>query len=161
MDSLIVYHGTNALFDKADLTKARASRDFGRGFYTTTISSQAESWARSIAARRLTGEALVNVYEMSFYEGLSVKRFEGLTVEWLDFVRDNRIDGGTVHDFDVVVGPVADDSTLLTVNRYMQGVYTSGEALARLAYSKSNDQVSLHTERALECLKFIRRYRVE
>lgn len=38
------------------------------------------------------------------------------------------------------MGPVANDNTLLTVNRYIQGVYTADEALRRLAYFRANDQ---------------------
>ncbi|MDR3224721.1 MAG: DUF3990 domain-containing protein [Clostridiales Family XIII bacterium] len=41
MSSLILYHGSNQLFDTVDLSKSRDKRDFGRGFYTTTIREQA------------------------------------------------------------------------------------------------------------------------
>ncbi|WP_370514648.1 DUF3990 domain-containing protein [Adlercreutzia sp. ZJ138] len=31
-----------------DLNASKDKRDFGRGFYTTTISAQAESWAHNM-----------------------------------------------------------------------------------------------------------------
>lgn len=161
MRSATVYHGTNCAFDSIDLSRSRDNRDFGRGFYTTTIASQAESWAKSVVARRGGGSAIVHVYEFHPVPGLSVCEFDGLTLEWLDFVKVNRISNSLVHDFDIVSGPVANDNTLLTVNRYMQGVYTTEEALRRLAYFKANDQVSFHTTEAIRCLHLARRYEVE
>ena len=42
---LILYHGSNSNFDVIDLLKSKDKRDFGRGFYTTTLREQAEDWA--------------------------------------------------------------------------------------------------------------------
>lgn len=158
MDKLVLYHGTNCLFDAIDLKASKNNRDFGRGFYTTTIPSQAESWAASMRVRRHGECAYMYEYEFAPCEGLKVLEFPALSIEWLDFIKGNRALGGVQHDCDVVMGPVANDNTLLTVNRYIQGVYTAGEALARLAYFKANDQVSFHTERAVSCLALRRRY---
>ena len=159
---LTVYHGTDCLFEKIDLRKSADRRDFGTGFYTTTISAQAESWARSRKLRSGSSCAYVYVYEAEIPEsGVSVKIFDGLTLEWLNTVRDNRKKGGLQHQFDILMGPVADDNTMLTVSRYVQGIYTAEEAISRLAYARVNDQVTFHTEKALACLHFIRRYTIE
>ena len=159
--SIVVYHGTDCLFDKINLAKSRDKRDFGKGFYTTTISTQAESWATNMMMRRGTDHAYVYEYELSLTESLSILSFDGLTVDWLNFVKDNRTQGGIQHNFDLVMGPVANDNTLLTVMRYIQGVYHADEALRRLRYFKANDQVSLHTEKALANLSLLRRYEVD
>lgn len=158
VDKLILYHGTDCLFDAIDLSVSKNNRDFGRGFYTTTISSQAESWASSMKVRRHGEHAYVCEYEFVPCAGLKTLEFPGLTIEWLEFIKENRSLGGVQHDYDVVMGPVANDSTLLTVNRYIQGAYTAEEALARLAYFKANDQVSFHTDQAISCLMLKRRY---
>ena len=34
---MILYHGTNCSIDKIDLDKCRPYKDFGKGFYLTTI----------------------------------------------------------------------------------------------------------------------------
>lgn len=161
MSKFIVYHGTDTLFDQIELNKSKDKRDFGKGFYTTTIEAQAESWARNMRIRRQSKDAWVNVYELTITDDLEVKEFDGLTVEWLNFVKDNRSLGGAQHQYDIVMGPVADDNTLVTVMRYIEGVYTAEEAIKRLAFFKTNDQVAFHTEKALECLRLIRRYPVE
>lgn len=40
-----LYHGTNVDFDRIDVTKSKAYKDFGQGFYLTDIRTQAEDWA--------------------------------------------------------------------------------------------------------------------
>ena len=44
--SLILYHGSNHDFDAVDLSKSKDKRDFGKGFYTTTLREQAEDWRK-------------------------------------------------------------------------------------------------------------------
>lgn len=161
MNKLVLYHGTDCLFEHIDLNVSKDKRDFGRGFYTTTISAQAESWAHNMRIRRHSENAFVYEYELTLDDELSIRTFDDLTIEWLDFVKENRSHGGLLHDFDIVMGPVANDNTLLTVNRYIQGVYSPEEAIQRLAYFRANDQVSLHTARAIDHLKLKRRYRLE
>lgn len=160
MKKLTVYHGTDCLFQEIDLRKSLGRRDFGIGFYTTTIAAQAESWARSKKIRNGSKAAYVYVYEAEIPDRLSVHKYEGLTEEWLRMVRDNRKHGGVQHDYDIMIGPVANDDTMVTVNRYVQGIYTAEEAIRRLQFSRANDQVTFHTKRAVECLKLVRRYQV-
>ena len=99
------------------------------------------------------------VYEFLFEEvpALKVKRFDRLNEEWLEFIKKNRSKGGLQHDYDVVIGPVADDNTMETVQLYMANILTAEEAVERLRYNKVNNQVSFHTERALQYVKLVRR----
>lgn len=49
-NELMLFHGTNQLFYEVDLEKSKNKRDFGKGFYTTTLELQnTESvlWAES------------------------------------------------------------------------------------------------------------------
>ena len=82
---ITVYHGSNTLFDAIDFTKSRDNRDFGRGFYTTTLYEQARLWAQNISIRH-GGSQFVYEYVFTPDETLKVKWFDGLTVEWLDMV---------------------------------------------------------------------------
>lgn len=56
------------------------------------------------------------------------------------------------HTYDVVVGPVADDNTMETVQLYLSGILKAEEAVERLRYNKVKNQVSFHTPLALEHL---------
>jgi uncharacterized membrane protein len=46
-----LYHGSNCLFESINLSKSKDKRDFGKGFYTTTIKEQAVDWAVSVFDR--------------------------------------------------------------------------------------------------------------
>lgn len=61
------------------------------------------------------------------------------------------------HTYDVVIGPVADDRTMETVQLYIADILTAEEAVKRLKYNQPNNQISFHTERALKHLKFVGR----
>ena len=42
---LKLYHGSNVPINKIDLSKGLVNKDFGQGFYLTSIQSQAEAMA--------------------------------------------------------------------------------------------------------------------
>ena len=86
-----------------------------------------------------------------------VKRFDTLNEEWLKFIKTNRSKGGIQHDYDVVIGPVADDNTMETVQLYIANILTVQEAVERLRYNNVNNQVSFHTLKALQYLTLVRR----
>ncbi len=140
---LLLYHGTAADFEQISLRKSHNRRDFGIGFYTTILEKQAKEWA----------------YRLSLRE--KKKRFNALDKEWLEFIKENRSKGGLQHSYDVVIGPVADDNTMETVQLYLTGILTVNEAVERLKYNKVNNQVSFHTEKALRSLQFVRREKYE
>lgn len=154
---LVVYHGTCAEFEKIDLNKSHNRRDFGKGFYTTILQSQSKEWAYRLSLREKKNDYYV--YEFLFEEVsvLKVKRFDRLDEEWLEFIKANRSKGGLQHDYDVVIGPVADDNTMETVQLYIANILTAPEAVERLRYNNVNNQVSFHTEKALQYLKPVRR----
>lgn len=155
--ALVVYHGTCFEFEKIDLDKSHNRRDFGKGFYTTVLRSQSKEWAYRLSLREKKDKYYV--YEFLFEEesSLNVKRFDTLNEEWLEFIKLNRSQGGVQHDYDVVIGPVADDNTMETVQLYIASILTAQEAVERLRYNQVNNQVSFHTEKALEYLKLVRR----
>ena len=139
-----------------DLSKSKDKRDFGRGFYTTTMCEQAEDWARALFDRYKGDGLYIYEMELELAANLSYKSFEGLSEEWLLMVKNNRTLGGIQHNFDVVRGPVANDRTARTIALYIAGIINSNEAIERLKASRINDQVSLHTPIALSCLKLLR-----
>ena len=149
---LVIYHGSNFAFDTIDLEKSHNRRDFGRGFYCTVLESQAEEWARRLYLRSHKGGRYVYRYLFRQTEDLKIKHFTALDQEWLEFIKENRTKGGIQHSYDVVVGPVADDNTMETVQLYLSGILKSEEAVERLRYNKVNNQVSFHTPLALKHL---------
>ena len=156
-NELLLYHGTVADFEQILLLKSHNRRDFGVGFYTTILEKQAKEWAYRLSLREKKKQYYVCQYIFRESDNLKVKRFDSLNKEWLEFIKDNRSKGGLQHSYDVVIGPVADDNTMETVQLYLTGILTVDEEVERLKYNKVNNQVSFHTERALRSLQFVRR----
>lgn len=152
VSDLLVYHGSNVAFDEIDLSKSHNRRDFGRGFYCTVLKSQAKEWAHRLYIRKYSGGEYIYQYVFRQTDNLKIKRFTALDSEWLEFIKENRIKGGIQHTYDVVIGPVADDNTMETVQLYLSGILKSDEAVERLRYNKVNNQVSFHTPLALKHL---------
>jgi hypothetical protein len=154
---MILYHGSNIKFDVVSLSASKNKRDFGQGFYTTTLWEQAREWAETLDFRNKKDGRWI--YEFDFAENSDtiIKVFNGLSVEWLEFVKENRTKGGIQHDYDIVRGPVANDKTMETIGLYIDGTYTAEEALRRLKYMKPNNQISFHTEKAISYLKLLKR----
>ena len=156
-NELVLYHGSCSYFETIDLDKSHNRRDFGRGFYTTVLKKQSIEWAYRLSRREKKKKYFV--YEYLFEENsiLHVKRFDSLNKEWLEFVKENRSKGGVQHEYDVVIGPVADDDTMETIQLYIANILTAEEAVERLRYNKVNNQVSFHTNKAINHLKLVRR----
>ena len=60
---MILYHGSYTFFDKIDLSKGRKFKDFGRGFYTTKIESQARQLAKNMSARLGSTFGYVSIHD--------------------------------------------------------------------------------------------------
>lgn len=153
----ILFHGTTADFDKVILEKSHNRRDFGTGFYTTILEQQAKEWAYRLSLREKSSKYYVYQFVFRESDTLKIHRFTSLSKEWLEFIKDNRSKGGVQHKYDIVIGPVADDNTMETVQLYIAGILTADEAVERLKYNKVNNQVSFHTEKALQSLKLVGR----
>ena len=154
-DKIMLYHGSNCNFFAVDLSKTKDKRDFGKGFYLTTLQNQAKDWAEILFARFGGEGVFVYAFEFEMKNGLKMRQFDSVSEDWLIFIRNNRVKGGIQHDFDVVRGAVANDKTNRTLALFVAGIYTPKEAMEKLRFTKLNDQFSIHTEKALTCLKLI------
>ena len=154
---MTLYHGSNADIDHIDLTRGLRHKDFGKGFYLTPSRDTAVRMAQK-KARLFGGTPTLITYELdeaALTSSLKVKRFpERACVEWLLFIDTNRERKNTkpIHDYDIVIGPIANDGVVLQLTNYREGVYTP-EEVARLLQDRFLDQqYYLGTERALRFL---------
>lgn len=155
---ITLYHGSNVSIEKIDLTRSHPDKDFGKGYYLTDIRTQAE--AMSIRRVRIAGEGEPTLTVYSFDESqlhspeLRVKVFEEPTEEWALFVLSNREASltGYTHDYDIVIGPIADDGVAFQLDRYTRHMITLATLVEELTYRKLNRQYYFGTERALQTL---------
>ena len=154
---MILYHGTNADIESIDLTKGLRYKDFGKGFYLTPNRETACRMAQK-RARLFGGTATLITYELddsALQSDLKVRVFpEKASVEWLLFVDANRDRKShqPVHDYDIVVGPIADDGVVLQLTNYREGIYSPEEAARLLQDRYLDQQYYFGTERALNYL---------
>lgn len=129
-----LYHGTVSEIIRVDVSKGRGNKDFGKGFYMAVSKSQAIGMMHKKykeAVRRSRNKKMADfsekLYEITldenYVEKLNVKVFEQADEEWLDFILLCREQGGVPHIYDLIVGPTADDDTMLCLKAYWDGLY--------------------------------------
>ena len=153
---MILYHGSNVIVKEPKIIDSDRKLDFGKGFYLTTDYEQARKWALRTYERRKLGNASISVFEIeeNTIKLLKVKKFKTADKFWLSFITKNRIENYVQSDYDIIIGPVANDNTMPTVLLYLEGAYDEDEAIKRLLTQKLKDQVVFKTEKSLEYLKF-------
>ena len=150
--NILLYHGTSDLWTASilravDLRKAQPLTDFGRGFYTTTKLDQAKRWANDVA-RIWGGAAAVLEFDvernaLAQLECLFFIRSDTLAVDFWSFVEFCKTIPGdhgrryAAGYYDIVAGPVPGDWKKQSV-------------------IPNSDQVSFHTEAAIDVLNRLR-----
>ncbi len=151
-----LYHGSNQEIRKPRILSAKRFMDFGAGFYLTSDLEQAQRWAQHTVNSRSTGLQTVSVYEfdMNAMNLLESLKFDTANKEWLHFVASHRTGEMISDPYDIVIGPVANDQVIRTVNLYLDGYITEDMALELLLPQKLKDQYTFKTEEALRYLIF-------
>ena len=178
---ITVYHGANALVQNPEIRPVSRPMDFGTGFYATTLITQAAEWARKKSIKE-GGTPIVSVYNLNMgniESERSIKSFAGTSDDWIDFILKHRkasaynavsvdISGksrrrlvakkGIHHEFDLVMGEVADDDVFDAITLYEVNVITYDELKRRLRTKRENDQLCFCIPASLTYLEFVGQY---
>jgi hypothetical protein len=144
---MVVYHGGYCAIEIPEIIKGRYAKDFGTGFYCTEMKEQAMRWAKRYAT------PIINIYNVELNTGLSVLHFKEMTEEWLDFIVQCRT--GMEHDFDIVIGAMANDQIYNYVSDYISGVLTREQFWVLTKFKHPTHQIAFCTKQALQCLTYI------
>ena len=144
-----LYHGSGDIVEFPEIRKTRYTKDFSWGFYCTQSYEQAHRWAE----RRHT-HGVVNVYIYHENPELRIKKFPKMTDEWLDFIAECR--SGKIHDYDIVEGPMADDTIWNFVNDFLNGNISRSVFWEYAKFKHPTHQISFRSIKALACLEFER-----
>lgn len=153
---MILYHGSNIEIGEILLSKGRHGKDFGRGFYLSADYMQAVRMSENVVRREGSGIPVVTQFEFdeNTLDDFNVKRFDGYTEEWAEFVlanRKNRSDE-QVHQYDIVIGPIADDAVGVQIRQLSRGFITFDKFLESIKYTTPTFQYFFGTERAIRLL---------
>lgn len=136
-----LFHGTTYDLKEIDVTMGKGYKDFGKGFYATSVKSHAESIARRNKRILEARDAKIRQrdpkykaktfhayrYNLEFDDGcidnpgnLKIKVFKEANREWVRFIIMNRDSDNTTHDYDIVIGPTADENTVTLITSYKE-----------------------------------------
>lgn len=143
----IIYHGSYCEVKNPVLKSGKYSKDFGTGFYCTILEDQAIKWAQKYET------PIVNKYEYEENPSLKIKEFTLMTEEWLDFIINCR--SGKKHNYDIVIGAMADDQIYNYITDLMSGAITRSAFWELAKFRHPTHQIAFCTTKALQCIKFI------
>ncbi|MBR0350907.1 MAG: DUF3990 domain-containing protein [Clostridia bacterium] len=143
----IVYHGSYCKVEKPVIKEGKYAKDFGVGFYCTILEEQAIKWAKKYET------PVINEYEYNEDSSLKIKEFTVMTEEWLDFIIKCR--SGEKHDYDIVIGAMADDQVYNYITDLMAGTITRAAFWELAKFRHPTHQIALCTEKALNCIKYV------
>lgn len=144
-----LFHGTTYDLSEIDVAMGKGYKDFGKGFYATSVKSHAESIARrnkrilearEVMIRQRNPKYRTKTFQAYRYnlefddscidnpENLKIKVFKEANREWVRFVLMNRDSDSTMHDYDIVIGPTADENTVTVINSYKEELIATNYA---------------------------------
>lgn len=157
-----LYHGSNVCIKNIDLSLSKKGKDFGSGFYLNANEQQAMEMAIRTTRRLNEGKPTLNTYlfddsVLTEKELLSVKIFEDYSIEWAKFILQNRnnLSNTPIHPYDIVIGPIANDTVGLQMRRFTQGYISIERMIEELRFKKPAIQYFFGTEKAISYLKKI------
>ena len=129
-----LYHGSAYEFKRPEVAKGRGYKDFGKGFYLSVDRQQATGMMHKkydeVFSRWMSGSSkglkktLYRIkLDATVLSEMKIKKFDSADEDWLDFILHCRQFDSAPHDYDVVIGPTADDDTRLLLKAYVDGTY--------------------------------------
>ena len=141
-----IYHGSYMAVPSPEIRRGQFTKDFGDGFYCTELKRQAIKWARRYDTQ------IVSIYDYQPHTALKILCFEEMTNEWLDFIVASR--HGEQHDYDIVIGAMANDQIYNYVADFMNGVLTREQFWVLAKFKYPTHQINFCTPQALQCITF-------
>lgn len=141
-----IYHGSYMAVPSPEIRRGQFTKDFGDGFYCTELKRQAIKWARRYDT------PIVSIYDYQLHTALKILCFEEMTNEWLDFIVASR--HGEQHDYDIVIGAMANDQIYNYVADFMNGVLTREQFWVLAKFKYPTHQINFCTPQALQCITF-------
>lgn len=153
---MILYHGSNTDIQTIDLEKSKVGKEFGCGFYLTPDFVVAQNQAKRRADIE-GGEPIVNCYEVdeAALASFKVATYEGYSTQWAEFVKVNRANRTRLqlHDFDIIIGPIANDDIGMQMRKFNAGRITLEQFMKAIEWKEVTIQYFFGTERSIKLLK--------
>ncbi|MDL2277140.1 DUF3990 domain-containing protein [Parabacteroides sp. OttesenSCG-928-G07] len=143
-----IFHGGYCPITSPEIREGKYAKDFGTGFYCTELKEQAVRWAKRY------NTPVISIYDFEQNDKLNVLHFTEMTEEWLDFIVDCR--NGISHNYDIVIGAMANDQIYNYISDYVSGVITREQFWVLAKFKHPTHQINFCTPATLKCLTFKR-----
>ena len=156
---MIIYHGSDIEVTEPKILSSNRLLDFGEGFYSTSSYEQAVRWAARVSTRKKSNTKIITVYDFNMDKAekdMQIIRFDAPTPEWLRFVTACRSGKESGLNYDIAMGPVANDNVYATIQMFETGLLSEDETIIRLKVEKIYDQILFHTSQALKYCNYIK-----
>lgn len=158
-----LYHGSDILIERIDISKSKPFKDFGKGFYLSAEYDQAMDMAKQrVRQKQGIGTPIVTTFDFDesvmTAKELKVMIWDDYCVDWVKFIlrNRNRKQPYPWHDYDIVYGPIADDGVSFQLRRYEAGYLTIEQLVEELKYEGGiTFQYYFANEKAIAKLKRI------
>ena len=151
MSAMKLFHTGYEVIERPDIRIGRKNADLGQGFYLSDNEEFSRRWARMKRGRT----TYLNSYELET-DGLLIKRF-GKDEEWFEYIFRNRMNQPDIlAEYDVLIGPIANDTIYDTFGILTSGLMKTEDALAVLRLGNTYYQIVIKTEKAADALRFVR-----
>lgn len=149
MKTLRLYHTGFQVIEQPEVDHGRSNADFGRGFYLSDDEEFSRRWARELKG----STTYLNIYDLDT-DDLEIKTFSR-DKEWFGYISANRRGkADELFDWDVIVGPIANDTIYDVLGITTSGLLNEEKALEVLKAGPEYIQVVIKTEKALSHLTF-------
>ena len=170
METKILYHGSKYIIEKPTIKGGKPTNDYGYGFYCTENIELANEWACPD-----NNDGYANKYELDM-TGLNILDLtmpKYNILNWMALLLQFRVPNGiTPNDemvreyiiknfsidltkIDVIIGYRADDSYFSFARDFLKNSITVSQLSRAMELGKLGIQIVLHSEKALEQLKYI------
>lgn len=145
-----LYHVGFEIIKKPKINVGRKNADFGIGFYLSDDKNFSMCWAR----KRYNQKTYIIVYELDTTD-LKIKKFRK-DKYWFRYIYLNRQGfKDRYKDYDVMIGPIANDTIFETYGVITSGVFSDEQSLELMKIGNRYNQVVIKSEKALNNLKFV------
>jgi len=166
---MLLYHGSNTVVTEPEIRRSVRGLDFGEGFYLSASEEQGQKFGLIVRNRAVkyrkepVGIATVSVFEFDDkgFDALFIRAFPKADGDWLAFIHENRRKVYAGENYDLCIGPTANDDVFATIQLFESGVLDFEGALHALKAYKLQDQYCFKTQKALGYLRYLRSYTME
>ena len=156
-----LYHGSTVIVENPEIEETNYNDNFEKGFYTSIDKDSAEYWAEEKKQKildknkTLAIKKYINVYEFTEDEELNILDFDKVNAADYRIARENKDNGESLHNYDVVKGPEINEELLKFLKEYKKKKLRKEELLNMLIIYQTINEISFHTKRGIKALKFL------